>query len=86
MIKGIREYEENQRKKKDKDIVSLQNMELTHEKERKKLHLQNEIEELKSNYNKRLENYEQMLRDKFQQEKSVSLESKGHLIYWLIGN
>lgn len=71
MAKSLREYEEGERRKKDKEITKLHNMELAHEKEKYQLQFQEEMDELQASYTERLTNYQKILKDKFRKEKNV---------------
>ena len=79
ILKSVKEYEENERRKKDKEIVKLHNMELAHEKEKIQLNFQEDMDELQASYAERLTNYQKILKDKFKKEKNVTR----HIINWL---
>lgn len=71
VLKSLKEYEENEKRKKNAEIAKLQKMELSHEKDKSQLHLQDEMDEIQASYTERLVNYQKLLKDKFKKEKNV---------------
>ena len=68
---NLREYEEKVKLQKDSEIQQIKNQEAKQNKEKKQKQLQNEISQLQNNYKKRLDNFEQILREKYEKETKV---------------
>ena len=65
----MKEFEEQETVKRDQDILKICNDETNHEKTTRQLSIQNEIENLKIEYKKRLESFKHILNEKYQKEK-----------------
>src|SRR5689334_3171750 len=66
MAEDLKKYEEKEKIRKDVELQKLQEVELRQQREKKQLQLQNEINELQLGYQKRLTNYQQILREKYE--------------------
>jgi len=71
LIKNLKEFEEHEKIKRDKDILKIYNDETNHAKTTKELFVQNEIENLKNDLKSRLEVFQQLLKEKFKKEKQA---------------
>ncbi len=69
---NLREYEEKVKLQKDSEIQQIKNQEIKQNKDKKQTQLQNEINQLQDNYKKRLFNFEQVLREKYDKETKVT--------------
>jgi len=70
-VENLREYEEKVKLQKDTEIQQIKNQEMKQNKDKKQTQLQNEISQLQDNYKKRLFNFEQVLREKYEKETKV---------------
>lgn len=71
LIKNLKEFEEHEKIKRDKDILRIFNDETNHAKTTQELFVQNEIENLRNDLKSRFENFQQLLKEKFKKEKQV---------------
>ena len=84
-VENLREYEEKVKLQKDTEIQQIKNQEMKQNKDKKQTQLQNEISQLQDNYKKRLFNFEQVLREKYEKETKVLLDSL-NFIFTLIAD
>jgi len=77
---NLKEYEAKVRLQKDSEIQKVQNQEAKQNRDKKQARLQSEISQLQENYKKRLYNFEQILREKYEKEtKLIDDEVEGLL-------
>jgi len=74
-LKIFKDYEANETRRKDKEILKLQEIERAHERDTQQLLFQNEIDTISSNFKNRYQNYLQILREKLNNEKEVNKKS-----------
>jgi len=77
---NLREFEEKLRIQKDSEIQRIKDQEAKQNKEKKQLQLQSEISQLQDNYKKRLYNFEQILREKYEKETKLIDDEVGGLL------
>jgi len=71
LIKKLKNYEDEEIRKKDNQIAKVQELEKAHDMETQQLKYQNEIDETQNKFRQRLSNYLQILKKKLKTEKEV---------------
>lgn len=71
LAEDLKKYDEKEKIKRDGEIQKTIQAELKQQTDKKQMQYQAELNQLEDNYKKRLMNYQQLLREKFEKETSV---------------